>query len=93
MSRDESLLLSRALEFLLMSLRIISLPVIISPFSSPCLHSSILLHLNHTDFLKIPNLACYYLSFAMKIGNFVFDEKSELFNKLSILQYSLSINK
>lgn len=41
-------------EFLLTSFRIIiSLPVIIPPFPSPCIHSFILLHLNHTDSLKI----------------------------------------
>ena len=43
----------KALAFLLISVRIINLPVIISPFPSPCIDLSVLLCLNHIDSLKI----------------------------------------
>ena len=43
----------KALAFLLISVRIINLPVTIPPFPSPCIDLSVLLCLNHIDSLKI----------------------------------------
>lgn len=63
------------LELLLTSFRIISFPVIIPPFPSPCIHPSVLLYLNHIDSLKIIKAACYYLNFEIKVVNFAFDER------------------
>ena len=50
--RDESVLFSQTLTFLLISVRIINLPANISPYPSPCIDLSVLC-LNHIDSLKI----------------------------------------
>lgn len=55
-------------EFLLTSLRIISLPVTTSPWTH-----FFFVHLNHTDPLKTVKPACCYLNFEIKVGNFAFD--------------------